>query len=112
MKHKINTYHTQLSRTADREGESIEQMLRRMNENKEPIEASARVFYTERKDGVNPLFDIRTDRAEMARIASDKVHASNYAKRMESDGYEYIDGNWQIKAAQEQAEQGKIQGEA
>ena len=79
----------------DRIGESIEQMLRRMHKENEPIQATARMHYFERKDGVRPENDIRTDRFEVARSAMDKVNASTYAERMHTDGYiQNSQGEW------------------
>ena len=37
-----------------KEGEYIEEKVRRITENNEPIEDGAPIIYTERKDGVNP----------------------------------------------------------
>ena len=38
-----------------KEGEYIEEKVRRITENGEPIEDGAPIIYTERKDGVNPV---------------------------------------------------------
>lgn len=62
------------------EGESIERKVRRVVENKEPISDGAPVIYTEKKDGVLPQFNIRTDKWEIALDAMDKVQASRIAK--------------------------------
>ena len=62
------------------EGESIEQKVRRVVENKEPITDGAPIIYTEKKDGVLPQFNIRTDKWEIALDAMDKVQASRIAK--------------------------------
>ena len=51
------------------EGESIEEKVRRVVMSKEPIEAISPMIYTERKDGVLPEYDIRTDRWEIAQSA-------------------------------------------
>lgn len=51
------------------EGESIEEKVRRVVMSKEPIEAISPMIYTERKDGVKPEYDIRTDRWEIAQSA-------------------------------------------
>ena len=51
------------------EGESIEEKVRRVIMSKEPIEAISPMIYTERKDGVMPEYDIRTDRWEIAQSA-------------------------------------------
>lgn len=55
------------------EGELIEQKVFRMIENKEPITDGSEIAYSERKDGVIPGSDIRTDRFDAALDAMDKV---------------------------------------
>lgn len=78
-----------------RECETIEEMLKRAIYNNEPIKATAKVTYNDRKDGVLPQHDIRQDRFEIARTQSDKVHASQYAKRMKQDGFvQDENGKW------------------
>ena len=47
------------------EGETIEQKVERIMSNNEPIEDVAPLIYTERADGVQPQYDIRTDRWEV-----------------------------------------------
>ena len=88
--------HTQITvKQEGRKGESIEEMLRRMRNSKEPIEAKARIEYTNRKDGVLPMYDIRTDRFDYAMNAADRVHATKFAQRMAEDGYTQNDkGEW------------------
>lgn len=76
------------------DGESIEEQLRKMIAGKEPIQANAKIAYTDRKDGVHQEYDIRTDRFELAMMASDKVHASQYAARMTEDGFILDNGKW------------------
>lgn len=68
------------------EGERIEEKIQRIVNNKEPISDGAPIIYTERKDGVNPAHDIRTDRWELAADAMDKVSKSNRAKRENKPG--------------------------
>lgn len=63
------------------EGETIEHKMERVLANKEAITDGAPIIYTERKDGVIPAYDIRTDRWEIAAEAMDKVHASRLAER-------------------------------
>lgn len=58
---------------AFKEGEYIEEKVRRITENGEPIEDGAPIIYTERKDGVNPAYNIRTDRWEIAQNAMEQV---------------------------------------
>ena len=65
------------------EGETIEQKIRRIVENNEPISDTSPLIYTERKDGVLPAYDIRTDRFDIAIEAMDKVTRTTIAKRDE-----------------------------
>lgn len=67
------------------EAESIEQEMRRARSNKEPIKATAKITYNDRKDGVLPQHDIRTDRFMIAMMATDKIHASKAAERQAMD---------------------------
>ena len=64
-----------------REGETIEEKVNRIVNNKEPIKDGAPLVYTERKDGVSAGYNIRTDRWEVAVQAMDKVNKTNIAKR-------------------------------
>jgi hypothetical protein len=63
------------------EGETIEKKIRRITQNKEPISDGAPLIYTERKDGVQPQYDIRTDRFAIAIEAMDKVTATHRGRR-------------------------------
>jgi hypothetical protein len=63
------------------EGETIEQKVERITQNGEPIKDGAPLIYTDRKDGVQAGYNIRTDRFEVAVEAMDKVHKSDIAKR-------------------------------
>lgn len=64
-----------------REGERIEVKVDRVTTQNEPIKDGAPPIYTERKEGVLPGYDIRTDRFEIAVEAMDKVTKSKLAKR-------------------------------
>lgn len=64
-------------------GERIEEKVCRILNNKEPLTDGAPRLYTDRKDGVMPAYDIRTDRFEIAVEAMDKVQKSKIAKREE-----------------------------
>ena len=44
------------------EGEQIEEKVRRIVNNNEPITDGAPIIFTEKKDGVLPEYNIRTDR--------------------------------------------------
>ena len=77
-------------------GETIEQKIRRIVNNKEPISDGAPLVYTDRRDGVNPGHDIRTDRFEIAVEAMDKVSKTYMARReerMKSIGDQANDGS-------------------
>lgn len=63
------------------EGETIEMKVRRVTENNEPITDSAPEIFTEKKDGVLPGHDIRTDRFDVAIEAMDKVTGMKRAKK-------------------------------
>lgn len=68
------------------EGETIEKKMRRIMTSKEPISDEAPLIYTERKDGVRPEYNIRTDRFEIAVEAMDYVTRSEVAKREQRIG--------------------------
>ena len=63
------------------QGESIEDKLERIIQQKEPIKDGAPLVFTERKMGVLPEYNIRTDRFEVAIEAMDAVQKSTIAKR-------------------------------
>jgi hypothetical protein len=63
------------------EGETIEQKIERVTNNQEPIKDGAPLIYTDRKDGVQAGYNIRTDRFEVAIEAMDKVTATKIAQR-------------------------------
>lgn len=62
------------------DGESIENKVRRITENNEPITDGAPIIYTNREDGVLPAYNIRTDRWDVAQQAMDSVNQANLAK--------------------------------
>lgn len=70
------------------EGETIEEKVKRITENNEPITDGAPIIYTNRDDGVLPAYNIRTDRWEIAQQAMDAVNQANLAK---SKNYGKID---------------------
>lgn len=63
------------------EGETLEQKIERILNNKEPIKDSAELIYQRREEGVNPAMDIRTDRWDLAIDLADKGAADKLAKR-------------------------------
>lgn len=68
-----------------REGQSLEEFLRKAMQGKEPIQATAKITYNDRKDGVLPQHDIRTDRFELAMMETDKIHATRAAQQRQQD---------------------------
>lgn len=77
---------TTIKRNESYPATTLELKLERMLNNGEPIGDGAAIQYTERKDGVHPLMDIRTDRMELAVEARDKIAASHLAKRDQAIG--------------------------
>ena len=59
--------------------------MERIVNNKEPIKDGAPIIYTERKHGVAPQYNIRTDRFEIALDAADNI-AKSYMARRENRG--------------------------
>lgn len=81
MYHKKQIHVTKFRVNKAVEGETIEAKVRRIVRNKESIDDGADLIYQDRKDGVDPAHDIRTDRFELAAAAMDKVTADTLAKR-------------------------------
>lgn len=79
----INKYKGKLEVNQCVEGETLETKIERILNNNEPITDSAPQIYTDRKDGVLPEYNIRTDRFEIAIEAMDKVNKTYRAKRQE-----------------------------
>lgn len=75
---------TSIKKNDSYEGETIEQKVERIINNKEPITDGAPIIYQDRADGIEPSYDIRTDRHDYAIDAMDKVAASKRAKREET----------------------------
>ena len=89
--YKARHYHTTKIETDPRlEGETIETKVERIVSTNEPISDGAPLIYTERKDGVQAGYNIRTDRWEIAADAMDTVQRSIQAKRDEK--FQIIEG--------------------
>lgn len=71
--------HTYIGDIESFEGETIEKKVAKILENNEPITDGATIIYTEKKDGVLPQYDIRTDKWEIAQSAMDLANASKIA---------------------------------
>lgn len=80
---KVYFNRTNIKRNNSIQGESLEKKLERIIANKEPIKDGSPIIYTERKDGIQPSYNIRTDRFEVALDGLDKIHKSQMAKREE-----------------------------
>lgn len=74
---------TSISRNIAKEGEMLEQKIERILNNGEPITDGAPLMFTEKKDGVVPGYNVRTDRFEVAIEGMDKVTKSNIARSEE-----------------------------
>lgn len=70
---------------ADREGVSLEEQVRKAMQSNEPIQATAKIAYSERKDGVLPQYDIRFDKFNAAMEATHKVYADSFTRRSNED---------------------------
>lgn len=107
LKQKILRVPTRISvKGVLRDGQSLEEFLRKAMTGKEPIQATAKITYNDRKDGVLPQHDIRTDRFDLAMMETDKIHASRAAaQRMQ-------DFPTPEEIATAQAKAGKAAGEA
>lgn len=58
------------------QGESLEEKVRRVVDNNEPIEDTAPMIYTERKDGIQQEYNIRADKWDIAQDAMQQVNDS------------------------------------
>lgn len=64
-------------------GEIIEDKVKRLTENKEPIKDAAPLVYTKKVDGVLPQFNIRTDKWD---LVQSKMEAANKQKILKAKG--------------------------
>lgn len=78
-------YHCKLAINQTYEAEPLEIKLRRILETKEPIEAVSPTIYTNKKDGVLPAYDIRTDRFDVAMEAIGKIRTAEAAQIAKAD---------------------------
>lgn len=83
MRRKQEVRETRLIINQSVEGICMEENVRSIIEGKTGITQQFEPIYTDRRDGVMPQYDIRTDRFEIAREAKDKINkyeASQIAK--------------------------------
>ena len=64
-------------------GEIIEDKVKRLTENKEPIKDAAPLVYTKKVDGVLPQYNIRTDKWD---LVQGKMEAANKQKILKAKG--------------------------
>ena len=83
MAYKTPLYPTTSIEVDDKlEGETLEEKVAKMVKNKEPINAEGiGMIYSERKKGVLPETNVRTDRWEIATDAMSVVEKTHKAKR-------------------------------
>lgn len=84
MYNKNRVNRTSIAINQSYEGENIETKIERIVNNKEPITDGSPSIYTERKEGVLPQYNVRTDRFEVAIEAMDAVSRAQTAKRENS----------------------------
>lgn len=90
------------------EGQTIEQKIEAIVNNKEPIKGESTLAYTERRDGVRAEYDIRTDKFDLAIDAMDYVAKSAIAKR--EDSWKQADEAKVVKLKTESSEEQKDGG--
>lgn len=84
-RYKIPNYgNTSLELNDSTEGETIEDKVTRALTGEEGIDESASIIYTERKDGVLPEYNPRTDKWEIAIDATSKIDSDNKVRRLEA----------------------------
>lgn len=80
---KIQNNNRNLQTTEGYEGQSLEEKVFQAVNSKAPIEAVAPMVYTERKQGVLPETNIRTDRFEIAQEAMSNIAEGIRVRRAE-----------------------------
>lgn len=80
-KNKVTNNNGRLQSVETYEAESIETKVARILQNKEPITDGAPIIFTEKKDGVLPAYNIRTDRFDIAIEAKDKIETARIASK-------------------------------
>ena len=78
---------TSLNVNETMEGETIEQMIERRLNNGETAQDNIMkdLIYQPREEGVNPNYDIRADKMELAILATDKVTKAQTYRDWETD---------------------------
>lgn len=81
MYKQSNIRRTKLKINESQECNTLERKLELIMQNQDTIEAETQLIYTEKKEGVLPGYDIRTDRWELALDGLNAIDKSNAAKR-------------------------------
>ena len=66
------------------DAETLEQKINKAMRGNEPINDSVPIIYTNRKDGVQAGYNVRTDRFDVALDASDYISKAKLTKREET----------------------------
>jgi len=88
-------------------GESIEEKVRRVTADNTTIEAISPMIYTERKDGVQPEYNIRTDKWDIAQHAMDTIARGTREKRKEKQEADKQVSNSKMNVQQETKQEPK-----
>ena len=78
---KVATFTGRMKSVECFEGETIEEKVNRIVNNNEPITDGAPIIFTEKKDGVLPEYNPRTDRWDVALTAMEKMEMARKAKK-------------------------------
>lgn len=79
--YKISNYsNTGFNINQSMEGQTLEQKIEQITNNKEQVKDGAPLIFTEKSEGVKAGYNIRTDRFEVAVDAMDKMLKSSIAK--------------------------------
>ena len=102
---KLSNLETSLNVNKCYEGVSIETKIKKVLANNEPIDAGAPLIFTERKDGVLPEYNVRTDKMDIAAEAMDKWAKSKIARRigfMKNPEAKKLDGETPVNPSDKQ----------
>ncbi len=80
MYKKPRYYRSSIKSVPTYEAEPLETKVERILTQNEPITDGAPIIYTDKKDGVAPQHNVRTDRFEIAAETMDVVHRNKAAK--------------------------------
>lgn len=81
MRYRKITQKTSLKINNSTVGERLEEKVQRITYQDEVIKDGVEMIYQERKAGVEPAYDIRTDRFEIANMAMNYTSRADIAKR-------------------------------